>query len=1279
MEGKKGASNLILSSATFENEKDYWLKKLSGNIKLSSFPIDKERVNISLFQQETVKYKLTSQIGKKIVSMVRGSELGIFMILVSGVFYLIERYTGDEDIIIGMPLLFQKNNDDYFNDIVPLKTQVRKQDTFKELMESVKKTVIEAVNNQDYPLEKIFELLDYKVDYKKEPIMKTLVLLEGTHRKELIEDKKSDLVFSFSVEGEEINLNIQYNKNLYELGEIQSIFNHLQKYFFEITNNPNVKICDINILSEEERKKVIVDFNNTHVPIKTQKTINEMFEDQVKKDPNAIAVVFNDVSLTYKELNEKANKVANYLRKKGVGPDSIVGIMIERSLEMIVGVIGIIKSGGAYLPIDTEYPDKRIASILEDSGTKIILSKGSSVKASGSNILQLDILDESIEKESGENLSILNTEDNLLYIIYTSGSTGKPKGVMLEHKNLVNLLNYEFYGTGISFKNKVLQFTTICFDVSFQEIFSTLISGGELHLIKADLRNNIVNLFKYIEENEIKVLFLPTALVKVIFNEEEYVKVLPTVVKHIITAGEQLIINDRVKEFINEAEICIHNHYGPSETHVVTTYTMAPGECIPYIPPIGKPIYNNQCYILDENKNIQPVGLIGELYIAGESVGRGYLNNHELTKEKFMENPFIPNTRMYKTGDLARWMPDGNIDFLGRKDYQVKLRGFRIELPEIEGKLINHPLIKEAVVVDLTDSNGSKYLCAYVVPISPINSDELKKYLNGELPEYMIPAYFVQLSKLPVNSNGKVDRKELPASEINVHSTEEYVEPRNSIEEKLVKVWGNILGIEKIGINDNFFNIGGDSLKAIQMMSKLIVEFDISNNDIFKYQTIATLAEKLTLKSNNLRAKIDRLKKLVKDANKDESEVEKIRSEKIQWYNAANNRYNHLDLSEKIKYTNIFLTGSTGYLGIHLLEQLLINTDCNIYLPIRKKDGIGATERLRKKLEFYFDDSFYEDNVGRMFVLECDITQKNLGLSQKIYNELSENIDCIINSAANVKHYGISSEFYDINVELVKNLVEFAVVGRKKDLNHISTIGVGKGNEDYYKSIFFSEYDTDTIVTIDNQYIKSKQQAEKIVIEARNKGIRSNIFRCGNLSYNSKTGKFQQNISNNAFLTFIKSFVEIGTIPDIDRKLFEMSFIDYVSKAVILLFNRENLFNEVYHLCNLNDMGLKDIGQLIQKCGYDTNFINTDQFMEFLYDNYESYEYKEHITNILLNIYLLKIFSDKNLKIASSKTVSILERLDFEWPSVNEKHIEELLTYCRNVKFIKKQLFKTLK
>jgi amino acid adenylation domain-containing protein len=603
-----------------------------------------------------------------------------------------------------------------------------------------------------------------------------------------------------------------------------------------------------------------VEWNDTHTKY-PDKCIHQLFSEQVQRTPQNIALQFDCETLTYEQLNNRANQLADYLITLGVKPDVLVGLCVERSIDMIVGLLAILKAGGAYVPLDPSYPQERLAYMLSDSQASVLLTQNSFLDYLPKHEKVVCLDKDMITVPFLEEISNISTDvkpENLAYVIYTSGSTGKPKGVAMSNRSLVNLLMWQIENGIANRDAKTLQFSPISFDVSFQEIFSTLCAGGTLVLIPDDVRRDAIALLKLLTEQKIERLFLPFVALQQLAEVAASSDYLPVSLREIITAGEQLQMTTALTNFLTRLPNCtLQNQYGPSETHVVTAFALEPStdtQRFSSLPPIGRPIANTQIYILNSHHQPVPINVPGELYIGGVGLASGYLNLPELTKEKFIPIPYsllpAPCPLLYKTGDLARYLPDGNIEFLGRIDNQVKIRGFRIELGEIETALTAHPQISEAVVMLREDIPGKKRLVAYVAETLHIKSQQniLRDFLKQELPEYMVPSVFVFLDALPLTPSGKIDRRRLPVPSVS-HDLESFVPPRTPTEENLAQIWQEVLGLEQVSIHDNFFECGGHSLLATQVISRLRQNWKIELplRRLFEKPTVAQLAASIDL------------------------------------------------------------------------------------------------------------------------------------------------------------------------------------------------------------------------------------------------------------------------------------------------------------------------------------------------------------------------------------------------------------------------------------------------
>lgn len=634
--------------------------------------------------------------------------------------------------------------------------------------------------------------------------------------------------------------------------------NQLQPVLEGVVLKPEQPIANLPVVSETHRQQLLLDWNNTATDYARDRCIHEWFEEQAKATPNAIAVVFDHEQLTYQQLNQQANQLAHHLQALGVEPETLVGICIERSLMMVVALLAVLKAGGAYVPLDPSYPSDRVAYMLADAQVYVLLTTAklretSSVShvAQGYSMVDLDREWETISQASNHNLVSSVKPHHLAYVLYTSGSTGKPKGVMMEHLVLVNLIDWHLHHRITP--AKTLQFAPLSFDISFHEIFSTWCSGGTLVLICEEQRRNPDALLNVIVEQGIEKLYLPFAALQQLASLATRRSV-QTRLREVMTAGEQLQILPQIAQFFQQTGCILHNHYGATECQDVTTFTL-PADVKDWVmlPPIGRPIHNIQVYILDERYQLVPIGVAGELYIGGEGIARGYLNRSDLTQERFIANPF-GSGRLYKTGDLARYLPDGNLQHLGRADRQVKLRGFRIELGEIEGLLAKHPMVEESAVILREDVPGNKRLVAYVVPSQDAVTNDLElvvqRYLREHLPDYMVPAGVVLLERMPLTPSGKLDRRNLPVPTRSLPIlTTGLVLPQTETEKQIAQVWQDVLLLDEVSINHNFFEVGGTSLLLVQVYEKLVDIFGdrlTTITTLFEYPTIQTLAQQLS-------------------------------------------------------------------------------------------------------------------------------------------------------------------------------------------------------------------------------------------------------------------------------------------------------------------------------------------------------------------------------------------------------------------------------------------------
>ncbi|CAH0316009.1 non-ribosomal peptide synthetase [Peribacillus sp. Bi134] len=865
--------NKFLNSEEMKRQEEYWLNIFGDEIPVLNIPTDYKRPAIKSFEGDNVGFELDEKLIEQLKELTKETGTTMHMVLLSAFYILLSKYSRQEDIVIGVPVAGRSHADlqnimGIFLNTLALRMKPEGGKKFTEFFKEVKENSIKAYENQSYPFEALIEKIDVRRAASRNPmfdVMFNMVDIETESMNEFdgfilkkyndeYRTSKFDLTLNVTQSDKTLRFTLEYCTKLFNKETIERLGKHFIRVLENVMDNTEVELNQIDLLTEEEKVQLLYEFNNTKADYPKGKTIQQLFEEQVEKTPDHIAIVFEDKKLTYRELNERANRLAIELRNRGVKADTIVGIMVERSLEMIIGIIGILKSGGAYLPIDPTYPRERIEYMLEDSKCQIILSETSlldMVKFKGS---VLDLFNCDLLCGESRNPEKINSFKDLAYVIYTSGSTGMPKGVMIEQQQVNNFIHGIKQETKLNSYQNILCITTLCFDIFGLETLVPLTNGLKVVIASSEESVDGKKLARIMDENKIEVMQSTPSRLNILLENEDFQESINHL-KLVLVGGEE-VASSLFNKWNKYNHTKIYNVYGPTETTIWSTIKLLEqDEKIT----IGRPISNTSIYILNKDKQM-PIGVEGELCIGGDGVGRGYLNRAELTAEKFVENPFEPGKKIYRTGDLAKWLPDGNIEFVGRIDNQVKIRGFRIELGEIENRILQHDEVKEATVVVKEDKENEKYICVYVVSDKEIKDLKLRDLLRGSLPEYMIPSYFVQIEKMPLTPNGKLNRRALPEPNV-AEKTNEYEVPRSELEKVLAELWSAVLGIEEIGINDNFFELGGHSLKATILLSKIhkVLNKEIPLNEIFSLPTIKELSEFLEGQEENVHSKIEKI------------------------------------------------------------------------------------------------------------------------------------------------------------------------------------------------------------------------------------------------------------------------------------------------------------------------------------------------------------------------------------------------------------------------------------
>jgi amino acid adenylation domain-containing protein/non-ribosomal peptide synthase protein (TIGR01720 family) len=857
-----------LQGEVLNTQLNYWKQKLGGDLPVLELPTNRPRPAIQTYRGTTQSFILSHSLTAALKNLSQQQEVTLFMTLLAAFKTLLYRYTGAVDILVGSPIanrnqLGLEGLIGFFVNTLVLRTDLSGNPTFVELLQRSREVALEAYDHQDLPFEKLVDELQLARNLSYTPLFQVMFTLQNTPnvsyslpgltmRPLEIEQQTAnfDLSLTMEVAGEKLIGSIEYNTDLFDAATINRMVGHFSSLLESIIANPTEHIGNLTILTEKEQKQ-LQQWNYTQVEFRRDICIHQLFEEQVEKTPQAVAVIYDDAQLTYSQLNQKANQLAHYLQNLGVQPDQLIGICVERSLEMIVGILGILKAGGAYLPLDPSYPPERIAYMMADAEVSLLLTQEkllANIPPYTGKIICLDNW-QHIAQESQVNCHSQVTADNLAYVIYTSGSTGQAKGVMIEHQSLVNA----YFAWEKDYKlhqiKTHLQMASFSFDVFAGDLVRALCSGGKLVLCPQDLLFSAQHLYALMCKKQVDSAdFVPVVL-------RHLMQYLETSQQHLdfmrlLICGSDSWYGAEYRKFQSfiGSNTRLINAFGLTEATIDSSYFESATAELPeeQLVPIGRSFANTQMYILDANLQLVPVGVRGELYIGGAGLARGYLNRPELTAQRFISHPYHPGTRLYRTGDVVRYLPDGNIEFLGRSDYQVKIRGFRIELAEVEAAIFQHPQVKETTVVVREDTSGNQRLVAYVVAQEQNNDliAALHQVLKNRLPNYMIPSAFVLLQALPLLPNGKLNRQALPEPNLTRSEIEEtFVPPRTSVEKILAKIWAELLRLDHVGIYDNFFELGGDSILSIQAIARAKqAGLQLTTKQMFEHQAIAQLA-----------------------------------------------------------------------------------------------------------------------------------------------------------------------------------------------------------------------------------------------------------------------------------------------------------------------------------------------------------------------------------------------------------------------------------------------------
>ncbi|PMB39472.1 non-ribosomal peptide synthetase [Fischerella thermalis CCMEE 5319] len=1186
-----------LQGEILNNQLNYWKQQLGGDLPVLKLPTDRPRPAIQTDRGATQSFIFSKSLAAALKNLSQQEGVTLFMTLLAAFKILLHRYTQQNDILVGTPIANRNRSEiegliGFFVNTLVLRSNLTGNPTFRELLQRVREVTLGAYAHQDLPFEQLVEELQPERDLSHNSLFQVMFILQNAHTEVLhlpdltinplqVENKTAnfDLTLSMVETETELRGSIEYNTDLFDADRITRILGHFQTLLQGIVVHPDKNLSDLALLTPVENQQILTTWNSNQIYV-PQQCIHRLFEAQVEKTPDAVAVVFGKEQLTYRELNQRANQLAHYLRTQGVKPEVLVGIYLERSCELVVGILGILKPGGAYLPLDPIYPQERLAYMLEDAQVSIILTQEKLVDNLPIHNAQIICIDSDwrqIASETIENPVSEVSADNLAYVIYTSGSTGKSKGVMIEHHSLVNayLAWEEAYQLQTSTTSH-LQMASFSFDVFSGDLVRALCSGGKLVLCPREFLLEPEKLYQLMLQEKVDCAeFVPGVLRNLVQYLEQSQQRFDFM-KLLVCGSDSWYVQEYEKfRQLCSSQTRLINSFGLTEATIDSTYfeTRKTNLSVEQLVPIGKPFANTKIYILDYYLQPLPVGVTGEIYIGGAGLARGYFNRPDLTAEKFIPNFFAqePGEYLYKTGDLGRWLPDGNIELIGRLDNQVKLRGFRIELGEIEAVLGTHPMVKESVVLVREDRPKQQQLVAYIVPeltyFNKIKSTDLHQFLQEQLPSYMIPSAFVIFESFPITPNGKIDRGALPKPELQeLENT--FIAARTNTEITLVKLWSEVLGVEKVGINDNFFELGGNSLLTTKLILKIRAAFqvDLPLRTLFESPTVASLAINLE-KFQQADYNHELSKENIIDWHK-ETILESIIYPKTPWR------------QPETEPNYILLTGATGFLGAFLLFELLQQTHANIYCLVRDSDLEVGKKKLQKALESYliWDESFSQ----RIIPVIGDLSQPLLGLNECEFQNLANQIDVIYHNGAWVHHIYPYSVLKAANVLGTQEILRLACQVKTKPVHFISTASIFSPLKESAVTVATETDSIDDYPVPSNGYVQTKWVCEKLIKAAQARGLPISIYRIGRVSGHSETGVFNV---NDFVYKLIIGCVQLGCVPDCDLQE-DIMPVDYVSQAIIYLSRQDKSVGKAFHLVNNQLLHTDKLLEVIQSFGH---------------------------------------------------------------------------------------------
>ncbi len=1207
-----------LTAPALERQISALERRLSG-VPLLELPLDRPRPAEQTFEGEKYKFRLDFDLVEDLKALASREGVTPFMVFTAAFNVLLQRYSNQDDIVIGTVVAGRlrpewSNLIGFFVNSVPIRSNLGGNPTFLDYLRRVKGEVTEALATQDVPFEILVEELRVPRTRSHNPLFQVVIGMsplippinpKWSLRQFDVDTKtaKMDLVLHLDEYREQTVGIFEYNSLLFDRESIALMHTHLEQMLMGIRQNPNCYLSELPLMREAERAEILSWSVKKAGPTRPS-CIHELFDAQVKLCPEAIAVICGAHRYTYEELNRRSNQLANYLHGYGVGPEVMVGLVIDRSIDIAVGILGVMKAGGAYVPIDPDEPPSRLAQIIADSQAAIIIAQEhllDRLPAGVSKIIRIDSDWPEINREAITAPAVQVSDQNLAYVIYSAGHAGKPRGVMVSHYNVVRLFQAVQNEFAFGANDVWTMFHSYTVDFSVWELWGALLHGGKLIIVPYEISRTPEAFYELVCKNRVTIMSQIPSAFRYFIQVEDTGEVDPadlSALRVVFLGGEILDIRmlGAWAERHGLDKPAIHNFYGLTGVAGFATYHRVIRDDLRNRSgsPIGKPFMDTEVYILDPYFHISPIGVPGEIFVGGPRLSRGYMNDPEFTSERFVQHPFSSDlsARLYRTRDRARYNKNGEIEFLGRADNQIKLRGFKVDPRDVEATLVEHPDIREVSAIVREDVPGDQRLVAYYVKQAnhiPA-TNELRAYLRERLPDYMIPSVFIPVSTITYVSSGKVDRRSLPAPDRNRPSMSPVFRlPANAVEVVLLGIWTRLLQVDEIGVKDDFFSLGGHSLLAAQMIARVRETFRIDMQhssylmrEFMENPTISAFAEVIDM---------------LRDAT---PSIRARKNQKIDFYAEAaldpSIQFDAKALANVADPQNVLLTGATGFLGAFLLNDLLRRTRANVYCLVRASSAELAMERIRKNQEEckVWDSSF----ASRIIPLPGDLSQLLLGLSPAVFAELAQTIDIIYHNGALVNFLYPYAALKNPNVQGTREVIRMATQYRIKPVHYMSTISV-------LSSLGFAgsrSVDENVELALPDKlfmgYTESKWVSEKMLLNACKQGLPVSIYRPHDVVGHSVTGAWK---TEGFLCSFLKAVVEMGVAPGVALPM-DLQPVDYVTGAMVHISLNERAEGKAYHLNNPKYSMLQSVVRVMQNLGYGIEVVPSIEWTRKLID-----------------------------------------------------------------------------